>query len=522
MAGKTAVLGIDVGTQGVKVGLFTAQGNCVATGRAEYETFYPQPGWAEQDANDWWKATKQAVKACLDSNPNLSIEGICLCATSSTVVCVDREGTPLAPAIMWMDTRAVQEAQQVTQTNHPVLRYSGGEVSPEWMLPKTLWIKKNNPQLYRRSYKIVEQLDWLNYLLTGKWVASQCNATCKWNYSSMDGGWQEDFYREAGLEDYEDIWPTEVIPMGGKIGSLTPTAASELGLREGIPVFQGGIDAYTGMLGMGVVEEGLIAIVMGTSFVHLALSSRPIFQEGMWGPYPAAILPGQWVLEGGQTSGASVANWVVAETVREFNEDPGKAHALLINEAARLKPGSEGVISIDMWQGNRTPFRDPLISGVIAGLTLKAQRVHLYRSILESVAYGTKAVVDVFIRNGYPLRGIIACGGPTRNKLWVQIIADVLQIPLQIPEFSEAGILGCAILVSSGLGWFRTIKEAAKAFVKVSSTIQPDRDVADEYTFYYHCYLDLYHAVKPILHRIYHHRAQPEEVFPCKKDISWK
>ncbi|PRR73328.1 FGGY-family carbohydrate kinase [Neomoorella humiferrea] len=501
-----AVMGIDVGTQGVKVGLFTLNGLHTLSYK-RYNTHFPHPGWAEQNPQDWWKAIKEAVRECVSSAPNTAVKGICVSATSSTVLCVDREGAPLAPAIMWMDMRASQEAREISNIDDPILRYSGGEVSAEWMLPKTLWLKRNRPELYKQSYKIVEQLDWINYLLTGKWVASQCNTTCKWGYSSKDGGWKSEFYTAAGLRDFYEKWPTEVIPMGELIGPLTKQAGEDLNLDADIPVFQGGIDAYAAMIGLGVVNEGQMAVIMGTSFVHLVLSNKPYFHKGLWGPYPDAVFKDMWVLEGGQASCASIVNWVVDEMAREYGDDSIKAHQKLINEASELGPGANGLISLDMWQGNRTPFRDSLITGVIAGLTLNTNRAAIYRSLMESVAFGTRAIIDIFKSNGYQINGVVACGGPTKNSLWLQIIADVLQIPITINKFTEAGILGGAILASVGAGWFHSIEESAKNFVKAGYTVYPNKDVTAEYSFYYQCYLDLYKSIKPILHRIYNYRA---------------
>ncbi|WP_025773369.1 FGGY-family carbohydrate kinase [Neomoorella thermoacetica] len=513
MKGTPAVLGIDVGTQGVKAGLFTLNGDYKISYK-KYHTNFPHPGWAEQQAQDWWSALKEAVRECVSVAPDITIQGICASSTSSTVLCVDREGAPLAPAIMWMDMRASQEAREISEIDDPILRYSGGEVSAEWMIPKTLWIKRNRPELYKQSYKIVEQLDWLNYRLTGRWVASQCNATCKWGYSSKDGGWKRNFYTAAGLDDFYEKWPTEVIPMGEFIGPLTKQASEDLSLDEGIPVFQGGIDAYAAMIGLGVVKEGQIAVIMGTSFVHLALSRKPYFQKGMWGPYPDAVFKDMWVLEGGQTSCASIVNWVTNEMAREYGDDSIKAHQELIEEARELGPGANGLISLDMWQGNRTPFRDPLITGVIAGLTLNTNRAAVYRSLMESVAYGTRSIVDIFKRNGYQINGLVACGGPTQNKLWLQIISDVLQIPITINKFTEAGILGGAILASVGLGWFNSIEESAKHFVEAGNIVFPNKEVAKEYGFYYQCYLDLYRSIKPVLHRVYNYRSGSGRLSP--------
>lgn len=503
--GKPLVLGADFGTQGVRTAVFEPDGNCLKMAFASYDTKYPGPGLAEQDAGDWWRALKSALAQSLVGINSSDIKGMSIGATSSTVLPIDREGKPLIPAILWMDTRATRQAEVINNTGHPILKYSGGQDSVEWMLPKTLWLKENRPDIYTQAYRIVEELDWINYRLTGRLVASRCTATCKWNYADKMGGWSDEFMEDIGLNDFREKIPTEVLPIGGSIGEITSGVAAELGLPEGIIVFQGGIDAHMCMLGLGVVNPGQMGIIMGTSFVHLALTKEPIFHPGLWGPYPGAVIEGLWLLEGGQVSSGSLTRWFKDQLAGDLannntGEDP---YAILARQAAEVPPGSEGLIMLDTWQGNRTPYRDPLVRGAAVGLTLSHTRAHLYRAMLESVAYGTRNILEEFSEAQCPVNQLVASGGVLKNPVWMQIIADVTGVPIRKTRFNEAGVLGCAVAASAGLGFYKDLQEAAGVMVGYGETVLPNQKNIDLYSFYFEGYKRAYKLLAPEMHRMH-------------------
>lgn len=499
------VLGVDFGTQGVRVAVFEPTGRLVKMAFAGYSTYYPSPGRAEQQAGEWWEAFKGALSACLAETGAGRVKGMAVCATSSTVLPVLQDGTPLRPAILWMDARATEQAEKINRTGHAVLKYSGGQDSVEWMLPKTLWIKDCEPHIYNRAYRILEKLDWINFRLTGRYVSSQCTATCKWNFADVAGGWSDEFMTEIALNDFRDKIPVEVIPVGKPVGNITPEAAVELGLPEDLPVFQGGIDAHMGLLGLGVVDPGQMGVIMGTSFVHLALTEKPVFHPGLWGPYPGALIEGLWLLEGGQVSCGSLTRWFKEQLAGElaFTHPGEEPYQVLAGEAAGIPPGSEGLIVLDTWQGNRTPYRDPLARGAVWGMTLAHTRAHLYRAVMESVAYGTRNILEAFSKASSPVRQIVACGGVVKNPVWLQIVADVTGVPIKQAGFSEAGVLGCAVAASAGLGLYNGLREAARAMVEYGGTVEPDREKFDVYSFYFEKYKRTYELLAPEMHQLY-------------------
>jgi len=501
MSLKEYFLGIDFGTQGVRCGIVGECGEIITVEHEGYNTYYPEPGWVVQKPDEWIDSMFSAVKRCVnntDSEIINNIKGISACATASTVVPVLQNGTALMDAILWMDNRANMEANGINETQHEVLRYCGNEVSVEWLIPKVLWIKNNRRDIYDKSYKIVEQLDYINHALTGEWVASICQATCKSNYIEDYGKWNRSFFEGIRLGEFNRKLNTSVLHLGEPISRIKKNVAKKLGLPEDIVVYQGGIDAHTAMLGIGVSRPGDMGIVMGSSFVHLVLSKDPVFSDGIWGPYNNAVVPGLYCLEGGQVSAGSIAKWFL----REFKVEGEDPYEVMMKEAEQIKPGSSGVVALDFFQGNRTPYKDPLAKGVFYGLTLSHTRAHMYRAILESVAYGMRNAKEVMSSGELYIKNIMACGGVTRNPLWLQIIADVCGEAITLTtRSSDAGILGCAIISAVGKGSYKDFEHATEKMVQKNFVVQPNMKAHESYSDLYNEYTELYGRLKGLMHK---------------------
>lgn len=503
-AATDLLLGIDVGTQSVRVGICDTRGRLLASVSRPYATSYPEPGWAEQDPLDWWTGICGATRDCLQKAgvDGRSIEGISFDATSSTVLLVERDGRPLGPAILWMDQRAADQVQEIARTRHPILKYSGGQDSAEWMVPKALWLKKHRPGPYRRAYRLLEATDWIAYMLSGEWTASRCNATCKWNYASVDGGWPEDFFAALGAPELPSKWPEKVVPLGQRIGSLTREAAEAMGLPPGIPIGEGGIDAHVGLLGLNALESSKMGLIMGSSNVMFVLADRPVFSPSLWGPYPEPILPGKWLMEAGQSSSGAIINWLVENALAATGMAGAGKDSLLARfeeEIQGIPPGSGGLVMLDYWQGNRTPRRDPRAKGVVFGLTLGHDYRHLVRSAYEGIAFGTRHIIETLRAAGIDVRRAAAGGGGTRSRVWLQLTADVCDLPITVPKHADAcGVLGSAICAACGAGIFRSLSEAAENMVSEERLIEP-RGSAEQLEKNYRAYLELYEATRPLL-----------------------
>jgi len=499
------VLGIDCGTQSLRAAAFDLAGHLVGSASCACPVDLPRVGWAEQRVEDWWTAARQAVPRCLAEAGlgSEDIAGLSIDCTSCTVVAATRDGAPLRPAILWMDQRAHEEAAEIAATRHPRLRYAGSTLSAEWMLPKALWLQRHEPRVFDQADLIVEGIDWLTHRLTGEWALSLNNVTCRWNYMQSEGGWSEDLLEQAALPGLRAKWPGVILAMGQRAGGLTREAAAALGLRAGTPVAEGGIDAYTSMLGVGAVRPGRMALVMGSSTCHLALCRGPAFGSRLWGPFPECLLPGTWVLEGGQTSTGSIVKWFAETLAGAAVADEGAdLYETLDREAARVGIGAEGLILLDYFQGNRTPIGDPLARGAIWGLSLKHGPAHLLRAIYEGTAFGARLILDDMHRAGHTPEAIYACGGGSRSTLWLQIHADVCRTPIHLTQEPEATALGTAVCAAVGAGLFAGAADASEAMARVVRTIEPRGDVAADYDFCYDKYVRSYAALRDLMHEV--------------------
>ncbi len=491
------LIGIDGGTESLRAGVFDLRGRPLAFAATPYKTEFPHPAWAEQNPADWWHAVGASVrKAVAEAGIGTdSIVGLSVDTTCCSVVALDDKGAALRPALIWMDVRSAKETEAVLATGDAALKVNSngaGPVSAEWMIPKALWIARNEPEIFAKAATICEYQDYINYHLTGRMVASINNASARWHYRVSEGGYARSLVEKLGIPTLADKWPRDMVRLGETIGGLTARAAAHLGLNPGLPVAQGGADAFMAMVGLGVVKPGALAFITGSSHLHLGLSAKPFHGTGIWGTYEDALLPGLHAVEGGQTSTGSVINWF-KNLLGE-----GVSYETLNAEAAALPPGADGLIVQEHFQGNRTPHTDPLSRGAITGLSLKHGRAHIFRAMIEGVAFGSEAILKAMRANGYVPDEFRLCGGATRSELWMQIHADVSGIPLTLTEVADAPALGSAILAAVAAGHYASIEEAVGAMVKVTRRIEPNMAVHEQYKPLFAAYERAYPALRSI------------------------
>ena len=449
------------------------------------------------------------------------IAGISTDATTCTVVALDRHDRVIRPALLWMDVRASDQAQRVQQTGDPALKYNGyGPSSAEWMPSKTLWLKEREPQTYNDAAVICDYADWMTFRLTGEWTASINTASFRAYYDRDAGGWPESLYEALGIGDVLEKFPSKVLDMGTAVGGLHRAAAEELGLPEGIPVAQGGGDAFVGAMGLGVTEPGKLALITGSSHVIVGQSAEPHYGRGFFGSYTDGIVPGQYSVEGGQVSTGSIVAWFknqfasdAMDEARERGLDPYD----VLNEQARDIPiGSDGLVVVDYFQGNRTPYTDPLARGAIWGLSLGHTPAHLFRAILEGICYGTEHIFRTMRERGFQPGECVVAGGPTKSELWMQMHADVSGVPVSITRESEGPVLGSAMLAGVGAGIFPDIQSAAEEMVHTERTIEPDLRAHEEYKFYVDRYVETYPQMKDQMHKMAHHETDSKKAGAAK------
>ncbi|KAL2928936.1 FGGY carbohydrate kinase domain-containing protein [Bienertia sinuspersici] len=535
---RSVFLGVDVGTGSARAGLFDANGKLLGFGSCAIQ-IWKEFDCIEQSSTDIWHAVCSAVKsACSHANVDgKEVAGIGFAATCS-LVAVDSDGSPVTVSwsgdsrrnvIVWMDHRAVKQAERINASNSPVLQYCGGSLSPEMEPPKLLWVKENLKESWSMAFRWMDLSDWLSY-------RSLCTTVCKWTYlghahldqlnqensRGMEAcGWDDDFWEEIGLG-------RSVAFPGHPLGSgLKPDAAQELGLEAGTPVGTSLIDAHAG--GVGVLEsvpasdvgceadenEAIcrrMVLVCGTSTCHMAVSQSKLFIPGVWGPFWSAMVPQYWLTEGGQSATGAlldhiIENHVASPQLANCAASEGTTVYALLNKVLEsmmqeLNPLFVSALTKDLhvlpdFHGNRSPIADPNVKGMVSGLTLdtdEKQLALLYLATIQSIAYGTRHIIEQCNANGHKIDTLLACGGLAKNPLYIQEHADITGYPVILPRENESVLLGAAILGSVAAKKYPSLNEAMKALNASGQVIHPSKDpsVKKYHDAKYKIFRDLY------------------------------
>ncbi|XP_068095494.1 FGGY carbohydrate kinase domain-containing protein isoform X2 [Hyperolius riggenbachi] len=526
-------VGIDVGTASVRAALVNQAGTVVDQAEEPLEIWEPRPDHYEQSSNNIWKACCAVVQKVSQSAEPGQIRGLGFDATCSLVV-LDKHLQPLAVniegdhnrnVIMWMDHRAGCQVDRINKTKHDVLRYVGGVMSVEMQPPKLLWLKENLRQdCWDKAGHFFDLPDFLTWKATGALTRSLCTLVCKWTYTK-DGGWDDSFWMDIGLEDllehnYAKIG-NQVVSPGECVGNkLTPEAASELGLPQGIAVAAALIDAHAG--GLGVIGADVtghnlpcdkepitsrLALICGTSSCHMAISENPVFVPGVWGPYYSAMVPGFWLNEGGQSATGKLIDHVVRNH-NAFEELQGRAAArdqhvyLYLNHHLDQMRASQPdrILGADLhvwpdFHGNRSPLADVTLKGMIVGLTLSKgidDLAVLYLATLQSIAMGTRHIIEAMEKSNHAISSLFMCGGLSKNPLFVQLHADVTGLPVVLSEEVESVLVGAAILGACASRDFTSIQEAMQKMSRVGNIILPNPAHKRFYDKKYEVYSKLY------------------------------
>jgi FGGY-family pentulose kinase len=518
-------LGVDVGTGSVRAAVFDASGTRAGLGLAPIQTFRPLEDFFEQSSDDIWTACGKAVRHALEEAAIAPdrIAGVGFDATCSLValdtrdrpVSVSPTGDDVHNVILWMDHRALDQTARLNATAHETLRYVGGSLSPEMETPKLCWLKDQLPLTWERTARFFDLADFLTYRATGNDARSLCTTTCKWTYlghaaegGNDSAGWQESYFRAAGLGDLADEHyariGTRIRPMGERAGGLTAQAAADLGLAPRTPVGIGTIDAHAGGLGMlGAPLDGLaptpetleqrLALIGGTSSCHMAVSRKPLFVPGIWGPYKSAMIPGLWLTEGGQSAtGALIDHTVFSHArgaeLRDAAQARGTtAHALLNERLEALALAGHvafpALLTRDLHvlpdhHGNRSPRADPSLRGMVSGLKLTDSLdslALLYLATVQAVAHGTRHILDTMNAHGYRIDTLFACGGDSKNPVFLREHADVTGCRIVLPKEPEAVLLGAAILGAVASGDHASLLSAMAQMNAAATVLEPAR-----------------------------------------------
>jgi xylulokinase len=508
------LLGIDLGTTGVKAVLFNAEdGQALSSAFCSYPLFHPRPGWAEQRPEDWWSATLQAIRICAAGGrdlgiPAASVRGIGLSGQMHGVVLLDQEGLVLRPAIIWADQRSEEECRQITEQVGAtrLIELVSNPALTGFSLPKLLWIRNHEPDHFAQGRTLLLPKDYIRYRLTGVlgMEISDAAGTCMLDVEH--GRWSMELLSRLDLDP--GLLPP-VIASTAVAGGLLPEVASEVSLLDGTPVAGGGADNACGAVGSGVVSPGLALVSIGTSGVVLVHSSSPLVDRS--GSMPRVhtfnhAQPSAWYLMGVTQAAGLSLRWLrdnLGLPEMAVERFAGlDAYDLLDAEAQQAPAGSDGLLFLPYLQGERTPHLDATARGGWIGLTASHSRRHLVRAVLEGVAYSLEDCFTIIRQQGLPIDQVRATGGGARSRLWRQIISNVLGVPLVTTNSAEGPAFGAAILAGVASGVYASVEEACRQVVKTIEHIRPEAETADVYTRGYGLYQALYPALQPLFPRM--------------------
>lgn len=491
-------IGIDIGTSSVKALLIDSGGRVIKTSVPEYSFQTPKPLWAEADPLDWWEATQQAIKELLLKVQSSEIAGIGLTGQMHGMVAMNKEGFVLRPCIMWNDQRSHLECDEITERvgQKKILSITGNPVLPGFTAPKILWTQKNEPDLFALIDKVVLPKDFIRYKLTGSFFSDVSDAS---GTSLLDVGkrtWSQEMFDCMG---WPISWMPEVTESTEVSAKISAEAATLTGLLEGTPVVAGGGDCAAQAVGSGIVEEGKVSVTLGTSGVVFAQSDEyRVEPNGKLHAFCHAV-PGKWHVMGVMLSAAGSFQWYKnqfgMEEQRIEKEGGANAYETLTKEAQQVIAGSEGLFFLPYLSGERTPHPDPYARGCFIGMSLRHQKKHHTRAVLEGVSYGLNDSLSMMQELGVNPNEIILSGGGSRSALWKQMLADIFATPCAMVNALEGAAYGAAILAAVGVGGFGTVQEACSSFIQKIETVDPGPNL-ETYKRNYPIYKSLYPSLK--------------------------
>jgi xylulokinase len=485
--------GIDIGTSGCKAALFTTDGELVFQGTQPYPTYYPAPGFAEQNPEEWWAAVCRNLRSMLlqtGVDPK-RIKGIGVDGQSGSAIPMGKRNRPLRNAIIWLDRRSAAQYEALKRSvgEDEIFAVSGNPLSPSYVTGKILWIKEHEPDLFAQTEKMVQSNGYIVFKLCGAYTqdVSQGNGNHAFDIERAD--WDYDLAERMGIP--ASLLP-DVYECSEVVGTVTAQAARETGLAAGTPVVAGGLDAACATLGAGAYRPGQVQEQGGQAGGMSIVMDRPVGHDRLI--LSRHVVRGTWILQGGTVGGGSL-NWFRREFARA---EDGTFFDKADKEAAGIGPGSDGLIFLPYMAGERSPIWDPDAKGVFVGLSYDKTRGHLVRAIMEGCALALQHNLKTAEASGVAIDALHSVGGAANSRLWTQIKADVTGRTFRIPSSDSAAALGAALLAGVGTGIYRSFEEGVRRTVRISREQHPDEERGRLYRQVYDTYLEVYEKLKDV------------------------
>lgn len=496
---KDYVIGVDCSTTAAKAVVWNAKGEVLSQDRRTYELSQPRPGWGEQNAEDWWAATAAAVKRAVQTVDTSRIGALCITHQRESFVCLDDAGTPLRPAMLWLDTRATDEVREYGTDD--VHRITGKPANPTPAWYKLLWLRTHEPDTIARIGKVVDVHGFLVQRLTGAWVTSWASADPLGLVDMTTFDYDDGLLRQAGIDRSQ---LSELRAPGSVLGEVQDSVAVQLGLPAGLPVVAGAGDGQCAQLGTGMIAPGHAYLNLGSGIVSGSYSET--YAYGREFRTLSAAVPGAYTLETFIGGGTVNLRWFVEKFSGLEPKSLGldlSAEQILETAASALPPGCDGLLALPYWTGALTPYWDHNARGLLIGLTGTHGKAHVYRALLEGIALEQR-----FLTSGAeealsePIHEVVALGGGSRSKVWCQIIADVMKRRIVVVREPESTCLGSGMLAAAGVGIHDSVQSAAAAMSGSAAAFEPDPDTTAIYDRIYDVYRDIYPANRALFARL--------------------
>jgi xylulokinase len=484
------LLGVDIGTASTKGVLTTTDGTVLATAVRKHAMSLPRPGWAEVDAETvWWQDFVEVCRELAPQIGDLRLAGLCVSGVGPCLLLCDAELHPVRPAILYgIDMRATREIAELTDAlgAEAVLARCGKALSTQAVGPKMLWVQRNEPEAWSRATTWYNSNSYLVAKLTGAYVLDRHTASQNdplFDLGAMD--WAHDWAADivGHLELPTLVWPHEVV------GRVTPEAARLTNLPAGTPVSAGTVDAWSEAFSAGVRNPGDLMLMYGSTMFFVQVLPSVQTHPLLW--TTAGVEPDQYTLAAGMSTSGSLTSWVQELT-------GGAPFEELVAEAATVPAGSDGLVLLPYFAGERTPIFDARARGVIAGLSLRHHRGHVFRAAYEGIAYGIRQIIDFLDGDQTPINRLVAVGGGTQGGLWTQIVSDVVGRPQVVPKQTVGASYGDALLAAIGSG----LVPPDTDWAAVGEIVRPDPSARAVYDKLFDLYGELYGATKPVVHEL--------------------
>ena len=462
----TFIITLDIGTSSLRAIIYDSKGRYYFSSQKEYHTEFIYPAMVEQNPDDWYNAAIDTLTeaAAFAAKNNIKPQAIAITSQRASLIPADKKGEPLRRAVMWQDKRTIQECDelQALMSMESLYRKTGLRVNPYAVLPRILWLKKNQPEIFRKAYKLLGVQDYITYKLTGEFKTDWTQAARTMLMDIRKFEWDHELLEIAGLCEGKLC---ELVPPGSVAGGLTREIAMKTGLLTGLPIILCGGDQQNAAVALGVVAPGKAEANTGTGSFIIVYTEKPEFEKECRVICSASAIPGKWILEAGIFNTGAIFRWFKEQFCKDF-ELESMPYRIMDEQAKTSPPGSNGVMLLPHFEGSGAPYWEPMAKGVFFNLSLGTTRQDMIRAILEGITMEITDNIELLKTIGGEIDRVSIAGGMAKSDIFAQIQADMFNIPVVRFKNSEASSLGAAMSAMTSLGVYGTIEEAAAGMLE--------------------------------------------------------